>query len=354
MTVTGLNLRTSVDRCEGVDYIPTAVINAGEVLSLAGLLCLSAETFSATDVAALKLGHFIYDAPGVQLNALTAGAWATGVPLYWDNANLHVTDIAANGVFCGYSLQAKVATTQTDCLIRWLGMGAGGDLPVAIAKEDIVFKEDFIIQAIADLPAWTVVDVGDATIDIEANVNGGVMKGLIAATDEAEDASMYYGDQLLWDIDSLKSMVFRAKVITPGTGVCIVMGMAGAHNLDKDTIAQSAWFRCQASLVLLAETDDGTNDNDDGATGVTLTTNVYYWFKIDFSDPADIRFLYKADTADAWTDLTPALLVAEGITAFDMSNYTAGLQPYFSGDKASGTGTGAFHVDVLEIRSGRA
>lgn len=103
----------------------------------------------------------------------------------------------------------------------------------------------------------------------------------------------------------------------------------------------------------MVETDDGTNDNDDAATGVTLVTATNYWFKIDFSDTANIRFFYKADTAATWTELTSTAAAAAGITTFDMSNYTAGLQPYFMCDKASGTGTASLHVDLVRVRFSR-
>ena len=218
---------------------------------------------------------------------------------------------------------------------------------------DMVWEQDFLLQAIADRPEWATVDVGDATEAIVDDEHGGVVALAIAATNEAEDAVLYLEDDLMFDIDKLKTVDFRAKAITPGTGVTVVFGMAGAHNLDKDTIAQNAWFRLQASLALLVETDDGTNDNDDGATGVTLTTDTWYWFRIDFTNSANVKFLYRTDAANAWTDLTATALAALGKTAFDMSKYTAGLQPYMSLDKASGTGTGTLKVDKITVRCGR-
>jgi len=350
MTVAGINLRVSIDRCEVVEYTPATPVADGDVVQIGSILAIAVENCTAADIVAGKSINAVFDtpAPGVQMNAITAGAWTVGAELFWDADSAMVTDLAADGPFIGYALAPKVITTQTDALVRWIGRGIGGE-----ALDDIFWEEEFIYQAIADNPAWTVVDVGDGTAEIGANANGGIASCTIAATDEAEDAGFYLGDALVFDIDSLKTVEYRAQAVTPGTGIAVVWGMAGAHNLDKDTVAQNAWFRLQANLVLLVETDDGTNDNDDGATGITLVTGTYYRFKIDFTETDGIRFAYKADTATDWIDLTAAALVALGITAFDMSNYTAGLQPYFGADKASGTGTASLLVDRITVRCGR-
>jgi hypothetical protein len=212
---------------------------------------------------------------------------------------------------------------------------------IADGSTVIYFREDFLGDAllIDGSHGWNAVDVGDATEAIVEDTHGGQFKLTIAATNEAEDAVLYMGDNLQFDIDSLIWFKVRAKVTTPGAGVTIVWGMAGAHNLAKDSVAQHAWFRCEANLDCKAESDDGTNDNDD-KTVATIVTDVFHDWKIDFQSTADVKFFQ--DGAQ----------VATG-TTFDMSNYTAGLQPYFSGDKASGAVTGALtfaHVEILAWR----
>ena len=202
--------------------------------------------------------------------------------------------------------------------------------------------EDFLGYAlnVAD-GRWKTVDVGDATQAPVTDSHAGEFALSLAATDEAEDAVLYHGDTKNFDIDSKLIFECRAKVTTPGTGVTVVFGVAGDHNLDKDSVTEHAWFRLEAGLDLLAETDDGTNDNDDVDTTLNLVSGTYYTFRIDLTDPSDVKFYVDA-----------ARLLQS--TTFDVSNFSGRLQPYFSLDKAGGTGTATLTVDWVKLTGTRA
>lgn len=210
------------------------------------------------------------------------------------------------------------------------------------------FTEDFLGAAgggpFDGSTVWDVVDVGDATQAITADSSCGVFKLHLAATSEAEDAVLYHGDNKTFDVG--KNLIFEARVnvaVAPGTGVCAVFGMAGDHNLAKDSVTEAAWFRLDASMAVKVETDDTTNDEDDVATGHTAVAGTYDVYRIDFSDLTNVKFFINGAR------------VAES-TTFDMSNLTAAeeqMQPYFSLDKASGTGLGDLDVDYVRIFSER-
>lgn len=216
----------------------------------------------------------------------------------------------------------------------------------------IVFYDDFIGAAGGSVfdgtMIWNVVTVGTSTNETAAIVadsaNGQFLLHL-AADDEAEDTVLYQNDNKTFDVGS--GLIFECRLnmaVVPGTGVTAVFGMAGDHNLDKDSVTEQAWFRLQASAALLCESDDTTNDNDDIATGITLVAGVYHIFRIDFTDIADVKFYVDGAR------------VASG-TTFDMSNLTAGeqqMQPYFSLDKASGTGLGDLNIDYVRIFQNRS
>jgi len=142
-------------------------------------------------------------------------------------------------------------------------------------------------------------------------------------------------------------LIFETAVdmaVSPGTGVTAVFGMAGPHNLDKDTVANAAWFRFDASLVCKVESDDTTNNNDDVATGHTAAAGTRDIYRIDFTTIADVKF-YINGTRVA------------GTTTFDMSNLSAAeqqMQPYFSLDKATGTGLGDMNIEYVKIMSNRS
>jgi hypothetical protein len=109
--------------------------------------------------------------------------------------------------------------------------------------------------------------------------------------------------------------------------------------VDKDTVANHAWFRWQASAVLLTESDDTTNNNDDTATGLTTVVDTYGIYRIDFTDLTSVKFYVDGVRVSA-------------ATTFDMSNLSAAekiMQPYFSLDKASGTGVGTLQIDYVRL-----
>jgi len=213
----------------------------------------------------------------------------------------------------------------------------------------VVFYDDFIGAAGGSIfdgtIRWAVIDVGDATEAIVADSANGQFLLHLAATSEAEDAVLYMGDNKNFDVGS--GLIFECRLdmaVVPGTGVCAVFGMAGDHNLDKDSVTEHAWFRLQASAALLAESDDTTNDNNDIATGITLVAGTYNIFRIDFTDLTDVKFYVDGAR------------VASG-TTFDMSNLTAAeqqMQPYFSLDKASGTTLGDLNIDYVRIFQNRS
>jgi len=216
----------------------------------------------------------------------------------------------------------------------------------------VVFMDDFLGAAGGSVfdgtMIWNVVKVGTSTNEtaaIVADSANGQFLLHIAADDEAEDVVLYQSDNKTFDVGS--GLIFECRLnmaVVPGTGVTAVFGMAGDHNLDKDTVTEQAWFRLQASAALLCESDDTTNNNDDTATGITLVAGAYHIFRIDFTTIADVKFYVDG------------VRVCSS-TTFDMSNLTAAeqqMQPYFSLDKASGTGLGDLNIDYVKIFQDRS
>lgn len=219
-------------------------------------------------------------------------------------------------------------------------------LPVA----PVLWEDDFIGYQLRTSESgstgdWLTVEVGNATVTAGADTANGAAVLALTATSEAQDAVLYMGDNKNFNTKAKASVEFRVNVsVLPTTGVACVFGLAGDHNLDKDTITEGAWFRMQASGAVLAETDDTTNNNDDVSTGHTAVAGTYDVYRIDFHDLTDVRFYINGDH------------VATG-TTFDMSNLSdaeAVMQPYMSIDKASGTGVGTIAVDYVRVWSARS
>lgn len=216
----------------------------------------------------------------------------------------------------------------------------------------VFFHDDFIgpnptfqINT-ATLAVWETVEVNlNTAIGPSADGANGLLSLALDADNNAEDAVLYLNDSRHFNAKADLQVEFRlALSVLPTTGVTVVFGVAGNHDLDKDTVAENAWFRLDASGALDVETDDTTNDNDDVSTGITLVAGEYHIFRIDFSDLSAVKFF--VDGAG----------VATG-TTFDMSNLSdseAILQPYVSLDKASGTGVGTLLLDSVKLWSKRS
>ena len=338
-----------------IDYTnpsATAAVVADQILDLG-------DRIGIADNAIVASGHGTVIVKGIVECAKDATLTiARGDRIYYDVANAVFTNIPT-GLYAGV---AVLAATSTAANVRFdLNQVVGGlsDTDLLIYDEDFLSMgaEDVTVTltgATAGLTAAGVtvpmrnlktVIVAGASVAAVADEHCGAIKMNIANTTEAEDAVLYMGDQLLFDIDKLKTFECRAKVVTPSSGVKVVLGMAGNHDLDKDTIAQSAWFSFDGAMACKCETDDGATDNDD-VTAATLTTDTYYYFKIDFTTVTNIKFYIKTPGATTYTQVGTT-------TTYSMAGYTSGLQPYFSCDKASAAGTASLTIDRIRIVSER-
>ena len=184
---------------------------------------------------------------------------------------------------------------------------------------------------------WTTVLTG--TTPTAVNNDGGGFTGACNAANEAQLVVLYQKDMLAFDVDELQYMEFFAKVAGVDAVTTIVLGLASAHNTTLDSVATNAWFRMQGSAStsnLLCESDDGTLDLDDKATGTTLADTLKK-FHIDFTNGKDdVRFFVN----DARVSPT---------VTFDIGAATGKVQPYFAVAKASGTGTPSISVQGVKV-----
>ncbi len=155
-----------------------------------------------------------------------------------------------------------------------------------------------------------------------------------------------HGDALAFDIDDLQRVVMRAKIgaSTFTSGSILVFGVGSARNDTADSVTAHAWFRMEganSTTVVYVETDDDVRDNNDVSTGVTLGTT-YKEFVIDFTGgKSNVKFYIDGQRVAA-------------STTFDMSSYSAGLQPIIQLQKAANTNADVFEMDYIEVVPKRA
>jgi hypothetical protein len=174
---------------------------------------------------------------------------------------------------------------------------------------------------------------------------GGLATLSLTSASQAQILSLHHGDALGFDIDDIISMEMKVELsaATFTSGSILVFGLGSARNDTADSVAANAWFRMEganSTTQVYVETDDGTRDIDDIATGQTLGT-VFKRFVIDFSGgKRDVKFYIDGNR------------VAANRT-FDMSAYSAGLQPMIQLQKASNTNADVAIIDYVEIVSKR-
>lgn len=188
-------------------------------------------------------------------------------------------------------------------------------------------------QALTTTPAgefgWTVKDTSSAGTPTYLAVSGRGMKLTLTSTSEEQIVTMYQNDVLPYRIDKIKRVVYDAVVASVDAVTTLVFGIGSAQNDTEDSVANLAWFRMEGSAStsnVVVETDDGTTDLDDKATGKTLSTTLKR-FEIDFTNGlTDVRFYIDGERVAA-------------STTFDMSAAASNnAQLFVQLHKASGTG----------------
>lgn len=189
---------------------------------------------------------------------------------------------------------------------------------------------------------WAIADTSSAGTPTYATVSPsatGEVALTLASTSEVENVCLSFGDKLCFDIDNIQRFAARVKVSGCTSGTSISWGLASARNDDPDSIANHASFRmigATSTTAVYVESDDGTTDKDDIATGVTLSTT-YKEFVIDFTGgKSNVKFYIDGVRVAA-------------STTFDMSAATSSLQPYIQIQKTSSANTDAVTIDFVAV-----
>ena len=215
-------------------------------------------------------------------------------------------------------------------------------------QDFIEYVEDFLgPQTLTASPAgsdqWDIADTSSA--GTPTYTVGGINGEATLAFDsqaEIQNVCLFKSDVLNFDIDAIHSIELRVKTVAAlDSATSLAFGLCSARNDAIDSLAAHASFRLIGSNSLVVETDDSVNDNDDVATGATLGST-YKRFVIDFAGgKSDVKFYVDGARVAA-------------STTFDMSNYSAGLQPYVQIQKTADTNTDSVVIDYIKIVSKRS
>lgn len=182
---------------------------------------------------------------------------------------------------------------------------------------------------------------------------GGGIRLLLASNVEVENLCMYMGDVLPFDIDEIVCVEIIAKTVaTLDSATSIAFGLCSARNDAIDSLTNHASFRCIGDNNVVVETDDGTTDLDDKATGLTLGAT-WKRFRMDFAsrnttiEPPSVSLGRKSNIEFYGANANGSLRRVASGTRFDMSAATGGLQLYAQIQKTSDSNTD--NLDILEM-----
>ena len=208
-----------------------------------------------------------------------------------------------------------------------------------------VFYDDFN-GAVATLPAsadpataWMIDDTSAAGAPVYTKGTS-VCTLTLASTNEVENVCLHFNDALDFDIDLIQSIEMRVRLTAAFTsGSELVFGVGSARNDTTDSVAANAWFKmvgANSTTAVYLETDDGVRDIDDINSGATLGTS-FKRFVIDFTGgKSDVKFYIDGQRVGA-------------SQVFNMSGYTAGLQPIIQLQKAANTNVDSVVIDYVKV-----
>lgn len=218
-------------------------------------------------------------------------------------------------------------------------------------QDFLVWSDDFVggelFTTAGQGSPWAIADTSSSGTPVYAVVTpsatGEVRLGF-DNTVEVQNVCLSFGDKLCFDIDNIQSIEYRVKVVPEGANLdsatSVAFGLASARNDAIDSIANHASFRLIGSNSLFVETDDGTTDLDDKATGQSLSTT-YKRFVIDFTGgKSDVKFYVNGIRCAA-------------STTFSMAAATGSLQPYVQIQKTADSNVDFVHVDYVEVKAKR-
>lgn len=298
--------------------------------------------------ASKKAPVLLRNAPGTRY-MIAAGAFSAWDVVY--GAEGGKIDDTPNSNPVGVALEGATADGD-EVEVLYLEAAAGG-LP-GDAVPGIEIEDDFIGDWDAAGTAltatkWTKTETNGLGVT-SVDVANGILKFAADAVSEAATATLFM-ENSPFDID--KNPIFHCILaiydIGDNAAVDFDFGLASDdHATDFESIAAFAAFHLDgSSLVLKVHSDDGTNDNAPATTGVTLVDETFYEFKIDMTDTSDVKFLYRAVGAPAWTQLNSS-------TTYDMSNYTANLTPIWMVEKTTDDSAFDMRLDWARCRAERS
>lgn len=194
--------------------------------------------------------------------------------------------------------------------------------------------------------AWVKKIVGAAppTVAFVSNGVGGQLAATLTSTSEKQDAALYMGDNLGFDVT--KGLIWEARaqlsVLPSAAQVQMVLGLQSAWIDGPDNASFYLGFGFLANGTILLRSKDGVTTNAVNSGLPAVLNTEWHIYKVDASDVTNV--IFSVDGVPIAT-ASPISFAAVGANAV--------LQGYASAYKASGVGVGTLTLDNMQLRANR-
>lgn len=185
--------------------------------------------------------------------------------------------------------------------------------------------------------------------------SGGYVTLGLAVTSEAEAHRLSYG-AASFRIADLQWAKFRiACDANLPANTQIAVGLAGSPQDDPDNNAEGVWFKVLADNTIVMESDDGTTDQDDKSTGMSLGLT-FRTLLLNFRDGMFRKDIRLGGNEGGYKAVLGSIENSNGVlrdvarsTQFTLSAASGPLQPFVQIAKTSSADWAHLFVQEIEI-----
>lgn len=306
---------------DSVHITPAVAIAAGQLIQLPdGRAAVAPVAIAAGDKGAVQVS-------GLADVVKTSGiVFLDGGDVYWDSSAsaAHYKPVNDKDWHIGTAFGDVASTTTTMRVVlnqrpRWL--------------------IDLIRDAFLSVPTGTAAAGGFGY----PTVLGGARQLVLTATNEAQCVDLLSVDRCAVSANPIVRGIIRVAANGSGAAVDFSLGIAnGTSTTDADAVTEHVLFHIDGgSLDILAQSKDGTttvtatDTTIDATAGSAVANRFEFW--IDCRDPDDVKLYINGSR------------VLSG-TTFKLTAATGPLGLLAHLEKTSGTTTGTFVVDALQLR----
>ena len=209
----------------------------------------------------------------------------------------------------------------------------GNTLETTSFAHPLTFSDEFLGTSAA-IPAagspavgypWVKKIVGAAppTVAGQSGVLCGSVACALTATSEAQEASLYFNDFVVYDTSKVGMVEWRAQLTVLPTGVAAAfLGVGSAWVGGPLSLARYAGFYWSGSGALKLVWQDANGHTGNvaaapiGGSAITTDTTILHLYRIDFSNQNDIAFFVDGNRVNAvgsvvWSPSSAANAIAQ-------------------------------------------